>query len=977
MNKYSIILCATIWIGLANLTFAQDGTIRGSVFDGANGKPLTGVNILLKETSKGASTDIEGHFSIDVPAGTYDVRITYISYQSKTIKGVKVGASNITVLDNIRLQEKTEEMEEVVVTAEAVNISEAALLTQKRKSANLLDGISAEKIKKTGASNAADALKKVTGVSIQGGKYVYVRGLGDRYTKTMLNGVEIPSLDPTKNSLQIDIFPTNLIQNMIVNKTATAKLPADFTGGIVNVETIDFPNEPIFDISVSTGYNPQMHFNNQFLTYDGSSTDFLGFDSGARELPNGAAAPNIPTPISGASGDQVYNFVDSFNPTLGPRHSSNVMDYSLGISLGNQKEMHNQNVLGYIFSATYKNSSSHFDDYRFGEYQVPAAADQYELIRATTQNGAVSERNVLLGGLAGLAYKTRRSKYKLTAMHLQNGESRSADLFIDNSQSAPGQSGYLGDSHNLEYSQRSISNMLLNGVHYFNESDWKIDWRLSPTLSKMTDPDIRQTTYTLRGEKPNQNYIFNAGAGGFPSRLWRDMDEMNLVGRANINRDYKLLGGSATLKFGGSHVYKQRDYEILSFNMAFFGNQPEWTGNTEEILEDDNIYGNDSKDGTVYYQSGNVTPNPNAYSSNVHNSSLYLSNEVQPFTDLKLNVGLRAESYVQRHTGRSVRFAQGDKDGKNLKNEKVLDAFDLFPSANLTYFLADGMNLRLSYSKTIARPSFRELSFAQILDPVSDRRFNGGLFPVGCDQEGNSCRWDGNLTETRIQNFDLRLDQYFNRDELMSISAFYKSLDDPIELVRLRNSVTSSEYQPRNVGKGKVYGLELELRKSLGFIAGSLKHLKVNSNVTVVKSVIEMTENEFKARKKYEKEGQAIDHKREMAGQAPYIINGGLTYDDPGHGFDVGLFYNLKGETLTLVGGGIFPDVYSEPFHSLRFNLNKTLGPNDQYALSLSVSNILNDSRQETYRSYQAADQVYSSFKPHRSVSIGLKYSFL
>lgn len=961
MKNLTKLFLLIFWLGLANLTYAQEeGTIRGTVVDDANGEPLYGVTVMVKNTSKGTSADFDGNFSLDITPGVYDLKISYVSYKSTTIKGVNVSAGKVTVLDNIRLQKSIEEMEGVVVTAESIKKSEAAILTVKKTSANVLDGISAEKFDKLGLSEAASALKKVTGVSVEGGKYVYVRGLGDRYTKTMLNSVDIPSLDPNRNSLQIDIFPTSLIDNMVISKTAVAEMPASFTGGVVNIETKDFPEEPIFEVSAGVSYNPSMHFNNNFLTNSGSKTDFLGFDSGERALPKNAEAGSVPTPIN-ASGQEVYEFVNGFNQKLGPTQITNVPDYSLGLSLGNQFDVGGGNKLGYILSANYKHSSTHYDDFRYGEYQTQPGATQYDLIYATRQNGTVSERNVLLGGLAGLAFKTKNSKYRLTGMRLQNGERRASNFYIDNSEDAPGQSGYIGDSYNLEYGERSITNILLNGTHYFDDTKWEVDWRLSPTFSKMQDPDIRRTTYTMGGPN-NQQPTFNAGAGGFPSRIWRNLDEINLVGRFDITREYELFDETAKLKFGGSHVYKQRDYEILSYDMAFFGSIPELEGDPAEILVDENIYGNG---GTIYYQSANPTPNPNAYSSNAHNTAFYVSNELTLFSSLKASVGLRAEKYVQRHTGRDALYAQGGQSGNNLDNEKVLDALDFFPSANLTYNFSDDQNLRFSYSRTIARPSFKELSFAQILDPVSDRIFNGGLFPIG--------EWDGNLTETRINNFDLRWERYFNQGQLLSASVFYKTFDNPIELVRIQVQQTSTEFQPRNVGGGQVFGGELEIRKSFGFISPSLSNLSVSSNFTVVRSSVEMTDQEYEARKRREKQGENVDNKRAMAGQAPYIINAGLAYDNPDIGLDAGLFYNVKGETLTIVGGGLFPDVYSEPFHNLKFNLNKSFG---SYSVNLSVENILNDAQEEFYQGFRTDEQVFNTYNPSTSVSVGFKYSF-
>lgn len=949
--------------GLSLTGFAQSGKIRGTVYEDATGETLIGVTVYIKGTTNGAVTDFDGKFEINTQPGTYDVQVSFVSYETITITGVEVKSGEVTLLENISLKESVEELEEVIITAEVIKDSESALLTVKRKSANLMDGISAAKFKKIGDSDAAGAVKRVTGVSVEGGKYVYVRGLGDRYTKTMLNAVDIPGLDPDRNSLQIDIFPTNLIQNMVVLKSSLAEMPADFTGGVVNIETKDFPEERVFDVSASIGYNPAMHFNSDFVSYEGSSTDVLGFDNGARELPLNARGSQIPSPIGNYPNQEVNDFVSSFNPNLGTTNQTSPMNFSLGLSLADQLSTRNDNKIGYIFSATYKNNTRFYDDVFFGEYQRPAQSNQYDMITAVTQEGVMSENNVLLGGLAGIAYKTRNSKLKLTLMHLQNGEKKAANFFIvdDPTSNAVGKSGYEGFSDNIEYSQRGLTNILLNGKHYNSDGTWEIDWRVSPTFSKITDPDIRRTAFTWLAN----DTTFVAGAAGNPSRIWRYLDEVNLVGKVDVTREYQFNGEQAKFKFGVSHVYKQRDYEILTYDLQFFGSQPEYNNNPQNVLTPDNIF----PLGSIYYATGNNDPNPNSYNSNVNNLGLYVSNEFTAFTGLKATVGLRGEKYVQRHTGRDAIYAQGDtENGNNLDNEKVLDAFDLFPSANFIYSLTENQNLRASYSRTIARPSFKELSFAQILDPITNRQFNGGLFAYS--------GWDGNLTETRINNFDLRWELFMKRGQLISISAFYKTFDRPIELVRIPQQQTITELQPRNVGDGTVYGTEIELRKSLDFIAPALSKFSLSGNLTLVESQIDMTDLEFVARQNFEKEGESIQNTRAMAGQAPYIINGGIQYENAEKGFDAGFFYNVKGETLIVVGGGLYPDVYSEPFHSLNFNLNKSFGPGQRSSVNFGVSNILNDVREEFFTSFQASDQLFGRYNPGVEISLGLKYSF-
>jgi outer membrane receptor protein involved in Fe transport len=947
--------------------YAQNGTFRGSIYDGETGESLVGVTVLITNTSIGTSTDLDGMFSVDIPQGTYQINISYISYQSKRISDVKIRAGETTVIDNIKLYSSAFELEEVVVTADAVRRTEAALQSMKRKSPAILDGISAAKMELTGDATAVEAAKRVTGVSIEGGKYVYVRGLGDRYTKTTLNMMDIPGLDPDKNSLQMDIFPTNLINNIVVSKNFTADMPADFTGGLLNIETKDFPQKKFLDISIGTSFNPDMHFNSNYITYSGSPTDFLGFDNGTRALPQYANSSNIPTPISGHGQDAARDFILSFNPELGASQQTSLIDFSAGISMGNQIDLNNNSdkepKLAYVLSLSYKSDTKYYDSVTYSEYQRYIDPEKDELRYATIQTGQVGEHNVLIGGLAGLAYKTKNSKYRLMFMMLQNGESRAGQFSIINDGQAVGQSGYYATSDNLEYNQRGLKNLLIHGKHLFRGRNWELDWRVSPTMSTSNDPDLRKTAFThsVNGSS------FSAGAGGNPARIWRNLLEINNTSKLDLTKKYLFNNRDANLKLGAVHNYKYRDYEILFFDIQFFGSQLWDEADPNLVLLPENIYPN--RPNSIYYQSGNNTPNPNAYSSNVNNFGAYVSNEAYLFDSFKTILGLRVEKYIMRHTGRDQQYASGDTvNGRNLDNDIMLDSFDFFPTANLIYELTANQNLRASYSKTIARPSFKELSFAQILDPISNRIFNGSLFPYS--------DWDGKLTETRIDNIDLRWELFMKADELISVSTFYKHFNNPIELVRIPEQQTSTEYQPRNVGEGQLYGIEMEIRKNMGFIFDALKNLDMSINVTLVESMIDMTDAEYRSRKSYERIGETIDKTRQMAGQSPYLINAGLTYTNFETGLSAGTFYNVKGSTLHIVGAGLFPDIYAEPFHSLNISLNKKLGKNDNAMLEMKLSNLLNSRIETYYKSFNATPMVYSSLSPGRAISIGFKYQF-
>lgn len=952
---------------------AQNGYIRGTVIDDESGETIIGANAAILNPLMGTSTDLDGKFSISIAEGSYKVQVSFISFQTLILEDVVVKAGEVNNLGVIRLKTNSQQLEEVVIVATATRKSEAALNTMKKKSATMMDGISAQKMALTGDGNAVEAAQRVTGVTVEGGKYVYVRGLGDRYSKVTLNNLDIPGLDPDKNSLQMDIFPTSLIDNIVVSKTFSASQPADFTGGLVNIETKSFPDEPILDVSASVTYNPSMHFNNEYLGYEGGETDWLGIDDGTRDLPENTRLKIPIRPV--IYDDEVVNsFSRSFNPTMAAEEQTSFMNYSLGITAGNQIELNKNKEnrkrnpkLGYIFSLTYKADQEYFDDAFIGEYQNVADPSEAEMVYVDKFSGRVGSKSSLVGVLGGLAYKTKTSKYKLNFMRIQNGVSRASIFSLDNNGAGGTASGYIGESNNLEYNERTVNNLLFSGTHVFNKTDWEIDWGVSPTYSEADDPDLRQTPFTFT---PTDT-IFNPGGGGIPNRIWRSLSEFNNSSRVDVSKKFKAFNEEAKLSFGARHTYKQREYEIMSFFMDFWSANQNWNGtDPNQIYNPSYIYPNLPNQG--YMVPGNdlqyiKKTNANAYEANSSTLGYYVSAELNPLPNLKSVIGFRVEHFSLNHTGRDIKGALGQEDGNVLNNEEVLSSTDFFPSLNLIYSLAEEQNLRFSFTQTIARPSFKELSFAQILDPVSGRVFNGSLFAVDS--------WDGNLIETRINNFDVRWEKFLPRGQIFSVSFFYKSFKDPIETVRLP-TVPGFQYQARNVGDAQLYGFEIEGTKSLDFIAERLQKFAFSGNFTYVHSVLEMPELEFKGRKDFEKAGQNVKDTRVMAGQAPYVVNFGITYTDVEDGLSAGIFYNVKGPTLNIVGNGQNPDIYQVPFHSLNLSVSKKIGEEKATQIDFRVENILNDIREFEYRSYDAESQFSSRFSPGTAITLGVRHSF-
>lgn len=956
-----LLLCLTLNALFLN---AQNGFIRGSVFDDATGESLPGVTIFAEGTTLGTLTDFDGKFNLSIPQGSYNLRISFISYETINLKEVKVSANEVTLFDNLRMKEAKIELSEVTITAEAVRNSEVALLTMKQKSANLIDGISAANFRKIGDSDAASSMKRVSGVSVEGGKYVYVRGLGDRYTKTILNGMDIPGLDPDRNTLQMDIFPTNVIDNIIVHKSFSAELPADFTGGVIDITTKDFPEVKTANLSLSMSYNPDMHFNSNYLSYEGGKTDWLGYDDGSRAIPATENIPFFSEVVGNPDGDKGVRFkeiMNNFNPVMGAKREQSLMDYSAGFAVGNQHPL-KKITLGYNVSFSYKYSTEYYAETEYGNYGMSATPDVYELDRREYTSGEYGSSSVLLGGLAGFAVKTKKSKYILNFLHLQNGESKAAiSDFIGSDQG----SIFNAIQHNLEYSQRSLTNVLLSGKHFFSNNKWGVEWKISPTKSELNDPDVRFTRYETKG-----NTFSISTEVGFPERIWRELSETNISGQLNITRDYKAFGNVAKLKFGGAYTTKDRDYEIRSFAINV-RNIP-LTGNPDELFYPENTWPyNGSPNLGTTYEARFVPNNFNKFNSNNENTAFYLSTEINPFRNLKAILGVRGESFVQRYTGKA------QTNNIELFNEELINDFDFFPSANIVYSINEKQNLRASYSQTIARPSFKEMSFAEIFDPITGRVFIGALFRDADDVAGIEY-WDGNLTVSKIRNADLRWEMFQGKGQMISVSLFYKFFKDPIEIVQYFSQ--KGAFQPRNVGDGQVAGLEFEMRKNLGIFSKRIENFVFSTNITFTRSRIKLSDTELAARLKDARTGEKIDEYREMAGQAPFIINAGLSYDGSDKGFlksfEAGLFYNVQGPILDVVGTAGIPDVYSKSFNSLNLNINKTFGESKKLQLGLKVENILGDVKESVFQSFNSSDQFYTYMNQGRSFQLRIGYKF-
>ncbi len=940
--------CLALFL-LVNITAkAQTGFIIGTVNDSEFSDVLPFANILAKGTSNGTTSDFDGKYSLELEEGTYTIVFSYLGYQTKEITDVNITAGAEVVVD-VTLNPSSNQLDEVVVTTTVTKNTEASVLNLQKKSIALVDGLSLQSIKRVGANDIASAVKNVPGVSVQGGKYVFVRGLGDRYTKTLLNGLEVPGLDPDRNSLQLDIFPTNLLDNLIVVKSFTADQSADFTGGIVDIVTKDFPTKEEFGVSIGASYNPDFHFNDNYETFDSGAQTF-GFRSSNNNVP---ITEDITSLNVAENPAELRELTQRFDPQMAAQQSTSSFNSNFNINWGNQYGLNEDNSwrLGFLTALSYRNESEFFENYIDGQIFRRDFTDNtvLELQEDRSNQGRLSTNNTLLTGLAGITVKGERNKFKLNVLHIQNGETNTVFQTQRNSII----NSNLSERTALLFTERSITNFLLNGVHSLGEdASWNIDWKGNVTWARVYDQDFRITPFRIN-EDTGVRTISPSEAGD-PQRLWRDLEEVNYVGKVDISKKHQLFSYDAKVKFGGTYVFKNRVFDIIQFALPNQDNGAEFSlrfeGDPDQILAPENILSLDPLQGTfVREDSGDST----FFDSDISVGGVYISEEFKLSNRFNAILGVRAEQFQLRYTGNSQSLGSFD-------NELILDELDIFPSANLIYELDEDANkkIRASYGRTTARPSFKEASIAQIFDPVSSFFFIGNI----------------DIQPTYIDNFDLRFESYGEGTNFFAISGFYKSFEDPIELTFIPGA--SDQITPQNLGDATVIGAEIEVRKDLSFIG--LNNFFFNGNYSLIESTQDLSEAEriLRATDTNLRAGETPITERQLQGQSPWILNLGLGYNNRDTGWEGGFFYNVQGATLEIVSDGNIGDVFTRPFNDLKFNVSKTFGQNKQNKITFRASNLLGSERLSEFESFGSSRQTYSFRDPGQSFSLSYSTRF-
>lgn len=944
-----------LFIFLPFTSIFSQGTISGTIVDEASGETIIGGNVFLKsDGSIGTSTDFDGKYQLEVPAGTHTLLISYIGYPDTEIENVVVTDGKVTYQDAI-ISDKDGgvQIEEIVVKSTIIKTGENALLVTMLKADRFTDGIGVKEMQKLNISSADQAVAKVVGVSVADGSVV-VRGLGDRYSTAQLNGASIPSANPYKNAVNLDLIPSSLLSNIITSKTFTPDQPGTFTGGNVNMETKNFPETRSLTFSLSSGFNTQSSFQNEFLSFEGGKTDWLGYDDGSRDLASQLTSESYEDALKRSAATkartndelaaQVEEVYDLLNPQFAPTTMTTPMNHGFGISYADQYSLGGDKALGLIFSANYSRKFSHYN----------GALRNYALLSTTStrlqqnfnMDGTTSIESPTVGGMLGLSFKINPRNiisFNTLYNHSADKSARSFEGSYDTYQIIAPDKVY--QFRELYWLEKNLINNMLIGEHSFGNKGAKLEWVGSYSEATQNEPDIRYFGNGLACDSDNpEDCVYSVQAPSeynYPDHFFRDLKDIQYEGKVDVTLPFlaEQLGKGNKIKFGGMYSQKDRTFDERTYTVEE-RNAENYTGDATAYFDDANggVIGVDNNGRNVigHYIVDDTRPTNN-YTGSEEITAAYGMVTLKPFDRLKIIGGARWED------ASLPVISAGDTS--------VAERTSWLPSLNLVYELADKMNLRAAYSQTVARPNLRELA------PFSNFDFRSGAFMVGNPE----------LEITSITNLDLRWEWLRKPGELLAVSGYYKSFENPIILVNQGKS--NPEFKYENTAEALVYGVELEFRKSLGFISPKLENFKWSNNFSYIHSEVDIEAEEVSRIREI---NPSASDKRTFFNQSPFLVNSNLTFSDEKSGIDAGLSFNVFGKRLVIVGQEGTPDIFEQARPQLDFTISKKF--NDNMSLRLSAKNLINP----TYQlSSEFLDQefIYSEYTIGRTFSLSYSYT--
>ena len=879
--------------------FAQKGKIEGKITDSKTGLPLTGVSVIVKTTKRGTATDLEGRYILNVEGSNKTSLIFTYNGVTQEVNDIDIIDGKVTTQDlSLTQREKTEEA--VVVRAASTSRKEtaASLITFQKNTNTVAQVISAEAIRRSPDKNTGEVLKRIPGASLQEGKYLVVRGLADRYNQAMLNGVLLSSTEPDRKTFSFDIIPSSMIDNIIVNKAFVPELPGEWAGGLIQVNTKDVPSKNFLTVQVGTGFNTQT-IGKEFYTYQGSNTDFLGYDNGTRALPG-----NLPSKAAFASLTQgqktayAKEFENIWSTQRNNADITPVLNQSFLINGGFNKTLSNKIKLAAILAVNYNRNNKRIEyqnQVNSFENNIPALSFDYSNLKYSKEvlAGALANVTLQIGNNNKISFKNILNVNTSNYTTLRNG--KDFDASISN----------LGDNikaTELAFKANTFFNTQLSGDHNIKKYNTKFHWFGSFNILDQYIPDQRRLQYTQDITLPGSPYLASIGGSNASqksgSRYYGFLNDYVYTAGGDLTNTFKINNVPQTVKGGYFFQVKDRLFDSRPFaiylpsdNVALRSLTPDKIFAAENFGTGiNNKFALNELAGSSYRYIANSILNA---------GFLQLDNQVG--NKLRIVWGLRVEDFDQ------VIGSLRKSDPRFVHTRKT----DYLPGLNITYKVNNKTNVRLSGSQTVIRPEFRELSTFQFYD-----------FDLGATVAGYT-----GLVRTKVSNFDLRYELYPRAGELFTIGAFYKYFKNPIEVYFNASSGGASTYNFLNADEANSFGAELEFRKKLDFNPG-LKNFTIQGNVSYIYNRVT---------------GIGADEARPMQGQSPYLLNGGLQYDVEKYGISTTLLFNEIGRRIAFVGGSDQPPIWENPRPIMDFQIAKKL-LKTKGEIKLNVADILNKS---------------------------------
>ncbi len=857
--------------------------VEGVVRDGSTSETLIEAPVIVVGRGTRVLTDYDGRFAVDLPPGTYSLRSYYDLYQPTRMNDVVVRRGQCTRV-TLELDSNASEGEEVVIEVRADTGSEASALRSRRESAAVQDGVSAEEIRRSPDSDAGQAARRIVGATVVGGQYLFVRGLGGRYSSVLLNGAYLPSSDPDQPGVQLDLFPSAILNGLTVSKTFTPDLPGDAAGGTMMISTREFPSRFQLAVTGSLGFNSQTTFQSG-PTGPAGGLDWLGFDDGRRSLP--ASIPRTQTLQGLPSREQQVEAGRGFRPRFGIRDGLAAPAGRLGINMGDTVMLGDRR-LGYFVSLGYANSTQILAN----ELVRPSAVidDEGNIQMQSEQRRTSFTNSVSWGGLASMNLElSDDDELQLTVLALQSSESYTG-LGV----------GYDFESDQdiratrVRWVERNLFFGQLAGDHRALPFHARLHWSVAGSFGSRSEPDIRDMIYGANRGSPN--YTFRPSTSGSGERFFLDLTQREI----DASADLAVPIETATFRLGGASRFNERGFDFRRFRY-------EGIDTSVDTLPAVDLF--DSARNGEWYTIVERTDRTDGYraSQTLVAGFAMLDWPIVPW--LRVVGGARVEAFRQTVSSGSTIFPPGEN--ASMFDTRRTD-LDVLGSAATIFTLTDQVFLRASYGTTVARPQVRELARFPFPDFIRQRTITGRA----------------GLQRTRIHNFDLRLEWFPSPTEVIAVTGFAKVFEQPLEITAEANN----QFSYRNFQSGLNAGGEVEARFSFARFTQDLRWFDLATNVAVVFSEIQMTP---------EQRAAATNSVRPLAGQSPYVVNVSLGFTHPDSGISVRLFYNVFGPRLLEVGIQGVPDVYQEPFHSFDVTASWQFDPH--FELRLGVENVFDD----------------------------------